>query len=329
LWAPYQQFCNFFLFPLYLYAADRDRLARWMLRDYLVGVTDEDLLAALPLSFKLAHPRRTLGVAVPRFLGKLFERLPEELRQSFLSLSKKANGGFSNAGLRIKFLESLRRDLERLRFDDARSYWAGYYGMADENYFLTDLSPGDWQAKQRLVGQILADLSAASVLDVGANTGQYAKLAAATGARVTACDLDAASVAHCYREARTEKLDILPLVANVFSDSPTPGRGGVACPAPSERLRSDAVMGLAVMHHVVASQRLNVDRVAEIFAALCNRWLLLEFVPALKPRTGASVIPSLDDYSRDGLEDRLRRRFKKVERYPSFPKERRLFLCER
>ena len=48
LWAPYQQFCNFFLFPLYLYAADRDRIARWLLRDYLSGVTDEDLLAALP-----------------------------------------------------------------------------------------------------------------------------------------------------------------------------------------------------------------------------------------------------------------------------------------
>ena len=30
LWAPYQQFCNFFLFPLYLYAADRDRIARWL-----------------------------------------------------------------------------------------------------------------------------------------------------------------------------------------------------------------------------------------------------------------------------------------------------------
>ena len=65
LWAPYQQFCNFFLFPLYLYAADRDRIARWLMRDYLSGVTDEDLLAALPLSFKLRHPRRTLGVAVP------------------------------------------------------------------------------------------------------------------------------------------------------------------------------------------------------------------------------------------------------------------------
>src|SRR6266850_1221177 len=66
LWAPYQQFCNFFLFPLYLYAADRDRIARSLLRDYLSGVTDEDLLAALPLSFKLRHPRRTLGVAVPK-----------------------------------------------------------------------------------------------------------------------------------------------------------------------------------------------------------------------------------------------------------------------
>ncbi len=50
IWAAYQQFCNFFLFPLYLYSANCDRLARWLLRDYLYGVTDGDTLAALPYS---------------------------------------------------------------------------------------------------------------------------------------------------------------------------------------------------------------------------------------------------------------------------------------
>ena len=36
------------------------------MRDYLAGVSDGDLLAALPASFKLRHPRRTLGVAIPK-----------------------------------------------------------------------------------------------------------------------------------------------------------------------------------------------------------------------------------------------------------------------
>ena len=83
LWAPYQQFCNFFLFPLYLYAAGRGRVASWLLRDYLAGVTDEDVLAALPVSFKLRHPRRTLGIVLPKWAGKFFELLTEDLQRRF------------------------------------------------------------------------------------------------------------------------------------------------------------------------------------------------------------------------------------------------------
>ena len=329
LWAPYQQFCNFFLFPLYLYAADRDRIARWLLRDYLSGVTDEDLLAALPLSFKLRHPRRTLGVAVPKWAGKLFELLPDDLQQRFFSISKTVNSGPTNLKLKIKFLESLRRDIESLRLSDGNSHWARYYGTTDKSYFQTELSPGDWQKKQHIVSEILASVRAKSVLDVGANTGHYAKLAADSGARVTACELDVAALTVCYERARREKLNILPLAVNVFSDSPTPGRGGVASPPPSERLRSDLVMGLALIHHVVAMQRMNIVRVSEILAALSSRWLLLEFAAPLKSKIGASPVPGLDDYTVDDLESCLKQHFKAIRRFSSYPDERKLFLCEK
>lgn len=329
LWAPYQQFCNFFLFPLYLYAAGGDRLARWLLRDYLAGVTDNDLLAALPISFKLFHPRRTFGVAFPRLVGKLFERFPEELQQRFLSISKTMNSGPSSVKLKLGFLTSLRQDIEGLTIAGQPSQWAKYYNTSDKSYFSTDLSPGDWRLKHEAVAKILAELSPATVLDVGANTGQYAKLAAAHGARVTACEVDVSALTLCYKEARGERLNILPLVANVFSVSASPGRGGVACPPPIERFRSQFVMGLAVLHHVVAIQRMHISHIVDIFAALSDRWLLLEFVPPLKPGIGATAVPSLDDYTCDDLENCLKRHFKTVFPHPSYPDERRLLLCEK
>jgi SAM-dependent methyltransferase len=329
LWAPYQQFCNFFLFPLYLYAAGCDRVARWLMRDYLVGVTDEDLLAALPLSFRARHPRRTLGVAIPKWLGKLFERLPEDLQQRFLAISKSVNSGPANVKWKIKFLDSLRKDIAGLKLGAGKSHWASYYGTADKGYFHTDLSPGDWRHKQQAVGKILSELRPRSVLDVGANTGQYAKLAAAAGARVTACDVDVAALTVCYEQARQEQLNILPLAANVFSLSPTPGRGGVASPPPTERFRSEFVMALAVIHHVVAIQRMSITRISEIFAALSERWLLLEFAMPLRAKIGASPVPALDDFDADGLENSLKQHFKTVRRFPSYPDERKLFLCEK
>jgi len=329
LWAPYQQFCNFFLFPLYLYAAGCDRVARWLMRDYLAGVTDEDLLAALPVSFKVRHPRRTLGVVVPKWLGKIFERLPEELQQRFLAVSKSVNSGPANVKLKIKFLESLRKDIAGLKLGGGTSHWAGYYGTTDKGYFHTDLSPGDWQQKQHAVGKFLNEIRPRSVLDVGTNTGQYAKLAAAAGARVTACEVDVAALSVCYEQARQERLNILPLAANVFSLSPTPGRGGVASPPPTERFRSEFVMGLAVIHHVVAIQRMSIARISEIFAALSERWLLLEFAMPLRAKIGASPVPALDDFDADGLENSLKQHFNTVRRFPSYPDERKLFLCEK
>jgi SAM-dependent methyltransferase len=329
LWAPYQQFCNFFLFPLYLYAAGCDRPARWLMRDYLAGVTDDDLLRALPMSFKILHPRRTMSVAVPRLVSRLFERLPDELQQRFLSISKTVNSGPTGVKLKIKFLESLRRDVDGLRLPGAASPWANYYRKADENYFRTDLSPGDWQSKQEAVGKILTELRPKTVLDVGANTGYYAKMAASNGARVTACETDVSALTRCYDDARKEKMNILPLAVNVFSASPTPGRGGVPCPAPRDRLRSDFVMGLAVIHHVVAIQRLPIVRISEMFADLSSRWLLLEYAPPLKHKIGASPVPSLDDYGVDDLESCLRQRFHSVSRLPSYPHQRNLFLCEK
>ena len=329
LWAPYQQFCNFFLFPLYLYAAGRDRVARWLLRDYLYGVTDQDLLTVLPFSYRLRHPQRVLGVALPRWLGNLFDRLPGEMQERILSMPKAVSRGAANAKLRIKFLESVRKDIATLRFPQSNSRWTRYYGTADEGCFRTDLVPGNWQRKQQTVTQILTDVRPQSVLDVGANTGRYAKIAADQGARVTACELDLSALTVCYEQARNEHLNILALATNVMSTSPAPGRGGVALPAPIERLRSDFVMGLALVHHVVAIERIRISRVSEIFAAVTNRWLLLEFVRPLRAKIGASPVPGLDDFSSDDLQDNLKRHFASVRVFPSYPEDRQLFLCEK
>jgi hypothetical protein len=96
-----------------------------------------------------------------------------------------------------------------------------------------------------------------------------------------------------------------------------------------ERFRSEFVMGLAVIHHVVAIQRIPIDRIVDIFAALSERWLLLEFTEPLKPKIGANTVPTLDDFTADKLEACLKHRFRTVRCFPSYPDERKLFLCEK
>ena len=51
----------------------------------------------------------------------------------------------------------------------------------------------------------------------------------------------------------SERIEYFVVGRKRFQRFADPGRGGAACPAPVDRLRSDFVMGLAVIHHVVAS----------------------------------------------------------------------------
>ena len=223
----------------------------------------------------------------------------------------------------------MQNDIAALGFPRTKSHWARYYGTPDHSWFRTDLVPGDWQRKQETVTGILTDLRPKSVLDVGANTGHYAKIAAVQGARVTACELDVAALTVCYEQARKDRLDILPLVTNVLSTSPAAGRGAVALSPAIERLRSDLVMGLAVVHHMVAAERIRIKRLTEIFAAVTNRWLLLEFVPPLHPKIGASPVPGLDDFTAGDLQDSLKINFASVRSFASYPHDRQLFVCEK
>ena len=112
------------------------------------------------------------------------------MQQRFFSISKAANSGPGQKRLKLKFFTSLRKNIEGLELKHRNSQWARYYEDPDNQYFQTDLSPGDWQLKYQAVGKILTDLRPKSVLDVGANTGRYSALAAANGARVTACEAD-------------------------------------------------------------------------------------------------------------------------------------------
>ena len=84
----------FFSFRSIFMPHERDRIARWLLRNYLCGVTDEDLLAALPLSFKLRHPRGGRSVSrCPNGPANYWNSCPTICSSGFFPVSKTVNSG--------------------------------------------------------------------------------------------------------------------------------------------------------------------------------------------------------------------------------------------
>lgn len=80
LWAPYQQFCNFFYHPLLLYSFGRRSLARRLLFNYSDGISSTEVRQSLSCANKFRAPGYWGRVALPELVSKLFDSDESENR---------------------------------------------------------------------------------------------------------------------------------------------------------------------------------------------------------------------------------------------------------
>src|SRR5205814_3890270 len=111
-------------------------------------------------------------------------------------------------------------------------------------------------------------------------TGHFSAIAARAGASVVAIDYDPVVSGDVWRNARKERLDILPLTVNLTR--PTPGLGWLnqECPSFLDRARGafDAVLMLAVLHHMLVSERIPLDEIIDLAAELTTDSVIIEFI---------------------------------------------------
>jgi ribosomal protein L11 methylase PrmA len=167
-----------------------------------------------------------------------------------------------------------------------------------------------------------------TVWDLGANTGEYSRAARATGARVISFDIDPAAVERNYRRVRAEQEEgILPLRMDLTNPSPALGWAHRERMSLEERGPADAVLALALVHHLAIGNNLPLDRIAGFLARL-GRTLVIEFVPKSDSqvqrmlRTREDVFPS---YTREGFEAGFRSAFRIDEAQPVVGSERLLY----
>jgi 2-polyprenyl-3-methyl-5-hydroxy-6-metoxy-1,4-benzoquinol methylase len=134
--------------------------------------------------------------------------------------------------------------------------------------------------KERFVDGALREIQPKRALDVGANTGHFSVQAAKAGASVVAIDLDPACVGLIWQRSFAERLDILPLVVNLARPTPALGWRNSECPSFIERSRGafDCVLMLALMHHLLVTERIPLKEILRLAADLTTAWLVIEYV---------------------------------------------------
>jgi SAM-dependent methyltransferase len=267
-WLPYAQFVRTFLLPLLAnraYGLGLDQILTTR-RD---GLEPEEVYRwSRPLQ-RLKPPFFSL-VSMPTWLGGKHKQDDHSIyRKKLLDDPEKARFILDTV------LNGLRRTLKRLQpAEGAHSVWSDY--MTVNNNYTAD----HFQAKQRFVGDALAEFPARSVLDVGCNTGHFSAIAARSGARVVAVDYDPVVLGAVWRQARAEKLDILPLAVNLTRPSPGTGWRNQECSSFLDRARGkfDAVLMLAVIHHMLVTERVPLADIIDLAAELTTDLLIIEYV---------------------------------------------------
>ena len=141
--------------------------------------------------------------------------------------------------------------------------------------------PEDHLAKQEFIGRCLRTAVPAHVLDVGANTGVYSRIAADCGADVVAWDTDAQACELNWSAASRANLPILPLVADFARPTPAVGWQGLESASLLSRssCRFDCVLMLGIVHHLLVADQIPLPAILDQIAEISTRWAVIEWIP--------------------------------------------------
>lgn len=273
IWLPYTQFVQAFLLPLLA-----NKYFGIPLADLLIsrrdGLKPEEVYPLCGLHRKLLPPFLTM-VTIPAWLTARHKKKDLTIYQ------KRYSDNFDQVRFILQSqFGNLRRALERLAPQGNRkSYWSSYT-LRNDSY-----SRDQFAAKRAFVENIIMEFCPKRVLDVGCNNGCYSAIAAGRGARVVAIDRDPDVVGAVWRHARSQGLDILPMVVDICRPSPATGWRNRECAPFLERAGGafDAVLMLAVIHHMLISERVPLPEIIDLAADLTTDLLVIEYIAPADP----------------------------------------------
>lgn len=283
-WVAYRQFCQHFLAPLALMAYTDARLNQLM-RVFIDGVP-------LDLASRLL-PWRTRAV-IP-LLVHIHLHAAAQKRFAEAKVAQAGAGRRMSKTALLGLIDDLRRIVLRLKWKTESIGWADYY--ESHSY-----SSAAIEAKQALVAEFIESTQPESVWDLGANTGQFSRLASRRGIPTVAFDLDQAAVELNYLECRSkEERDLLPLVLDLTNPSPGLGWNNEERSSIFDRGPADMALALALIHHLAIANNVPFEDLARFFSRLCRR-LVIEFVPKDDPQVARLLANRRDIFAGYAVE---------------------------
>jgi hypothetical protein len=315
-WVAYRQFCQHFLAPLALISYADIRLSQF-LRVYIDGIP-------LDLASRLL-PRRTrydLGLAAHIHMHAAAQKRYADRPVAREKVTRKIS--------KLQFMalmDSLESTTRKLSWKPAGTEWGDYYAASSSHY-----SAAAFKHKKQVVSEFVERIRPGTAWDLGANTGEFSRLAATIGCNTVAFDIDPAAVEQNYQQVKSnEETLLLPLQMDLTNPSPSLGWNNRERRSLTERAPVDALLALALVHHLAISNNVPLPLLAEFFQSL-GKWLVIEWVPKEDSQVQKLLASRLDifsEYHQEGFETAFGNFFKLHEMIPLRESPRVLYLMEK
>ncbi len=310
-WVAYKQFCQHFLAPLAL-MAKRDLRLNLMSRLFIDGIPLDVAAKLLPFGTKLNFGLMTHihlhARTQARYAGK-------EVKQ------EEVKGKVSQQAL-IGLLDSLRNTVKGLSVKTTGTEWAEYYDI-------TNYSDTAFEEKKAIISKFVDEIQPDEVWDLGANNGEFSRIASDRGIFTLAFDIDANAISKAYIQARkSRETNLLPLVMDLTNPSPGLGWAHRERQSLIERGPVPMAFALALVHHLAISNNVPLPKLAQFFGEVCEN-LVIEFVPKADSqvqRLLASRLDIFDDYTEEGFEAAFKTQFDILHKVSVPESERTLYL---
>ena len=311
-WVAYRQFCQHFLAPLTLMSYKDIRLSQ-LLCIYIDGLP-------LDLTGCLLPWRTRLKLSLLSHIH-LHARSQKHFADKAVNVGQQRMSRYAFLGI----LNSLESTVEKLKWQAGGTEWADYY--QDTNY-----SPQAFEHKKTIVAGFLDRVRPATVWDLGANVGIFSRLASDRGIPTVSFDVDPAAVEKNYLDcvARGDT-SIIPLVIDLTNPSPGIGWENTERMSLKERGPADAVLALALVHHLAISNNVPFSRIAGFLSDI-SRWLIIEFIPKTDSQVQRLLATREDifpDYAQEAFEKEFGKLFNITDTVPIKDSQRTLYLMQR
>jgi ribosomal protein L11 methylase PrmA len=313
-WVAYKQFCQHFLAPLVL-MSKRDIRLNSLLRSYIDGVPLDLASSLLPTTSFF-----NLGIFLHVYLHAISQKKYSETSDT----KKIVNTHISKSRL-VALIDSLESTIKKLKWSPGGTEWDDYY-INNNNY--NDLSMAD---KEKKIESLLSQIKPSTVWDLGANFGNFSRIASKYSENVIAWDIDPSCVERNYLRLKKAKGNITPLLIDLTNPSPSIGWNCEERMSFFERDEPDAVLALGLVHHLAISNNTPFSYIFKFLSKLSKN-VVIEFIPKSDSQV-IKLLSSREDifknYTQEGFEMAFLNFFKLVSVEKIKDSERSIYYLKR